>query len=167
MWSSKKILIITTPIAGITIMASMLNSTYIALSIPILTHIALAISGYIAIRIRGCPKDTLITIKNSAYRDKSVEVKGRVIYTSSKLSSTVYIVRGTTPNKLFFLYPVLLCFFTYFKPIRLDRGSYIAIGAIPGFIYIFKSKIGGTIDENDLKEVMIVEETICGEKQDL
>lgn len=163
MWDSKKILIITTPIAGITTMASILNSTYIALSIPILTHIILVISGYIALRIRMCPKNTLITIKNSAYGDKSVIVKGRFIYTSSKLSSTVYIVRGTTPNKVFFLYPVLLCFFTYFKPIRLDRGSYIAMGAIPGFIYIFKSKIGETINEKDLIDVMSIEETMCRE----
>ncbi len=83
------------------------------------------------------------------------------MYTSTSKSSTIYLVKGRALPLSYLLNPILLCIFTYFSPIKLVNGVYEAYGAMPGSIYVFRSRIGGEITDQDIGDLLKYMEAIC------
>jgi hypothetical protein len=162
MWSSRRVVSISIPslITALLITLS-INSLAIILVIILTIHLLSISIGFIRIKLHLCPVNTIITFRDTVIKDKSLSVKTDKIYTSSRITSTIYIVRGYVGPKAFFLNPLLLCIFTYFKPLYISNGEYLALGSAPHFIYIFKSRINAPISLTDEEEVIKIMEDLC------
>jgi len=163
MWSSRKVLVITALIAAVVAIGSAVLNRYIALLLaPLAAHIASVASGYLYYRVRGCPEASLGGEAELSTKDRRVVVRGSVAQSESSISSTLYVIRGRRPPLVFLLHPVLLCIFSYFSPLKLAGDVYEAYGAMPGTVYIFRSRIGGRISEQDIRELYRTVDRICG-----
>lgn len=164
MWSSRKITAISIPSFAALLLASLKVSSIAFIPAAVLgIHLIFILIGFMRIKLRLCPKNTFIPFSDVSLGDRSLSVGIGRIYTRSRISSTVYLVRGYIAPKAFFLHPLLLCMLTYFKPLYIGSSQYLAFGSAPHFVYVLKSRIGSTISSEDEGEIYRVYAQICGE----
>ncbi|MEM2204168.1 MAG: hypothetical protein QXI22_07430 [Sulfolobales archaeon] len=162
MWSSKRVVSISIPSLITALLVSLsINILAIVLVIILTIHLLSISIGFIRIKLRLCPANTIITFRDIAIKNKSLSVKADKIYTSSRITSTIYMAKGYVSPRAFFLNPILLCIFTYFKPLHVGAGEYLALGSAPHFIYIFKSRINAPISLTDEEEVISIMKDLC------
>jgi hypothetical protein len=162
MWSSARVLSLTIPASLILAVFSIYLSAWLAIIlIPFLLHLVMVLSGYLYYKLHGCPRTAYSGRKHVYARDRRVIISGEIVYTSANNSSTIYLVKGRVLPLSFLLNPILLCIFTYFSPIKLANGVYEAYGAMPGSIYVFRSRIGGEISDQDIGDLLKYMEAIC------
>ena len=162
MWSSKRVVSISIPSLVAAFLVSLsINNLAIILVIILAIHLLSISIGFIRIKLRLCPLNTIITFRDTVIKDKSLSVKADKIYTSSRITSTIYIVRGYVGPRTFFLNPLLLCIFTYFKPLYVGTGEYLALGSAPHFMYVLKSRINAPVSSADEEEVIKIMEDLC------
>ncbi len=163
MWSSRKVMLISTPIFITAVLASIMGSDLAIMLASILgMHLLSILTGFLRIRFRLCPKNSYIPFNNTATKDRSLYVERGKIYTSSRISSTVYVIRGYAAPRALFLHPILLCLLTYFKPLYIGSSQYVALGSSPYFIYVFKSRLGSSTSKEDEAEILGIIDKICG-----
>lgn len=162
MWSSRRIAAISIPIFAASLLLSLrINLLAIIFAAVLGIHLLSLLLGFLRIRLRLCPRRTAVLFSGFTMNDRSLAVDGDKIYTRSRISSTIYIVRGYVAPRRLFLYPLLLCVLTYFKPLYMSRSQYLVIGSAPHFIYVFKSRIGSQISREDEQEIARVIDSIC------
>jgi len=162
LWSSRKVLSISAPTAILAMLASAFLSIYaISLLALLAAHIISVLSGYLYYRIKGCPVESYIDGVELSARGRRVSMVGGIARSESSISSTVYLIRGRAPPPIFLLNPILFCIFSYFSPLKLDAGLYEAYGAMPGTVYIMRSRIGGRVSEQDIRELYRTAERVC------
>lgn len=162
MWDSKKVLSISAPTAILVILASIFLSIYMLfLLAPIAAHIISVLSGYLYYRVKGCPAESYGGSVELSARGKRVSIAGGIAISGSSISSTVYLIRGRAPPPTLLLNPILLCIFSYFSPLKLGSDVYDAYGAMPGTVYIMRSRIGGRVSEQDIRELHRIAERVC------
>lgn len=163
MWSSRKIMLISTPIFIAAVLASIVGNYLAIIPASILgMHLLFVLTGFLRIRLRLCPKGSYIPFNSAAANDRSLYVEGEIIHTSSGISSTVYAIRGYAAPRVLFLRPILLCLLTYFKPLYIESSRYVALGSSPYFIYVFKSRLGSPVSREDVAEILGIINEICG-----
>lgn len=162
MWSSRRVVVISIPIFIIAVLASIMGSNLaVILAVILGVHLLSILAGFLRIRYHLCPKDSYIPFDRIIAGDRALYVKGEMIYTLSRISSTVYVIRGYAAPKAFFLQPILLCFLTYFRPLYVGDSQYVALGSAPYFIYVFKSRLGSLTSKEDEAEILEVIDEIC------
>lgn len=163
MWSSRKVVLISMPIFIVAVLLSIIGSGFAIIPAAILgIHLLFILVGFLRIRFSLCPRDSHVPFKGMAARDRSLYVRGDTIYTSSRISSTIYIIRGYAAPKAFFSHPILLCLLTYFKPLYIGGSQYVALGSAPYFVYVFKSRLGSSTSRDDEAEILGIVNEICG-----
>lgn len=161
MWSSSRVLLLSSAAAAVFGILSPLSPVFAALfSIAALQILAVALSA-ILYTVRPCPSGSRVAFKPSRGRGRWAAPSGSRILAGSERSSSVYVIRGSVLLPQPFLYPLLLCLFTYFKPLRLGGGEYLAIGRGLGFAYSLKSVLGRRVSEADVAEAEEALRAMC------
>lgn len=152
MWSSSRVLILSAAAASAFAALSAASPLFAALLLVAALQISAVALSAILYAVRPCPPGSRIAFGPSRRGDRWAIPSGHGILTGSGRSSSVYVVRGTVLLPHPFLYPLLLCAFTYFKPLRIEGGEYLAVGRGPGFAYSLKSVLGRGLSEGDVLE---------------